>query len=121
MKKFNLKKFNKGIGSLTEVLIASIIFIIAVFGILSSMTMIAPQAEESSDRLKAAYAGKHVLDQLRSQIDADSWNDTSGELSVGTHNRCVDGHFVEWTVTEIGTDGLLRRLEVSVEPNDPSC
>src|SRR3990172_3710705 len=71
---------NNGFGSLIEVIITSVIFVIATFGIISTVSMLKPKESDSSKKLEAAYVAKGVLDELRGSVDAASWNTVGSPL-----------------------------------------
>lgn len=65
----------------------------------------------STDKLKAAYAAKGFLDDLRQQVRADTWD--SGNLVPGTYNTTVNGYSVSYTVSDVA--GLnLRQVNLSI-------
>ena len=66
--------------TITEVVVAALIFAIATAGILATATSMRKPATESSEEVTAAFLAKRILDDLRSQLDANSWiqNQTDG-------------------------------------------
>lgn len=108
---------NQGFASVVEVIVTSVIFILAAAGILTTISMLRPQGEESARKLQAAYIGKGIIDDLRSQIDARTWNDSGGNFAVGTPYtiNSIDGVY---NVTYFFEDvpGLgLRKLTMNVD------
>ncbi|MBF0384672.1 MAG: hypothetical protein HQL27_02255 [Candidatus Omnitrophica bacterium] len=94
-----LKK--SGFASLLEITIAAIIFVIAGIGIFTTIAMFRPQATGSTNRLKAAYIGKYMLDELRSGVDANTWNTPSSNLfwpTPGTKLRTITINSVDYTI-----------------------
>ncbi|HPN87973.1 MAG TPA: hypothetical protein PLH56_01390 [Candidatus Omnitrophota bacterium] len=100
-----LKK-NNAFASIIEVVITSIIFVIASFGIFATITALRPQAEQSSTKLQAIYIGKQVTDELRAQVDAEIWNTTS-LLTPKTYNQTIEPYNVSYTVSDVS--GLKAR------------
>ena len=104
---------NKGMASMMEILVASFIFLVAVFGVVSSISLLNPHSTSASKRLQAAYLAKDILDELRGKITATSWNDAGGDLAVGSHTRTVGSFTVTWTVTD-AAGGTLRQITIAV-------
>ena len=115
-----LKRINtrKGFASLVEIVVTSVIFLLAGVGIFTSIAMLRPHGGESSKKLEAGYIAKRVLDQLRSSVDASTWDDPdpASPLHPGLHT-CSIGDF---TVTYILiNDAVLdvRQLFMNVTYN----
>ncbi|MFT7538660.1 MAG: Tfp pilus assembly protein PilV [Lysobacterales bacterium] len=114
----------QGFGSIIEVTIAAIIFTIAAFGLMSSITMLSPETAISSQRLEAAYIGRSLLDELRSDVDASSnWLDAGHPLYSGTTiNRTISLGTIQYNVSYRLEDipGLdVRRMTMNIEyPDD---
>jgi hypothetical protein len=107
----DLKK--KGFASITEVIVTSIIFVLATAGILTTLSMLRPHGGESSQKIEAAYLGKGIIDDLRKEIDAGTWN--SGRLSIGQHNLGpIDGYTVSYTVTQLPPPANARHLVMNI-------
>lgn len=107
-----------GFASIMEVIVSSIIFIIAAFGIFSSISMIRPHGAESSKKLEAAYIGREVIDDIRGQVDARTWDQPSSLLATGVNRAETIGDFnVTWRLEDV--PGMnLRKLEMKVEYPD---
>ena len=75
---------NKGFASVVEVIVTSVIFVLAAAGILTTVSMLRPQGEESGKKLEAAYIGKGIIDDLRGQIEQGTWTDDPGPFAVNT-------------------------------------
>lgn len=69
--------------TLVEVIISSVIFALAMAGVYASVSQLRQPATESSQEVTAAFLGKQILDKLRTQINAQSWNMVSGNLMAG--------------------------------------
>ena len=94
--------------SIIEVIVTSVIFIIAAFGIMSTLATSQPQSTNSAKRLKAAFIGRQFLDELRTKVDARTWDQGNNDLSVGTHGPItVDGYdgAIRWTINQQIVDG----------------
>lgn len=71
--------------TMTEVVIATVIFSLAMAGVFASIANLREPAVESSQEVTAAFIGKRVLDDLRSAVNAESWNDpATGRLLANT-------------------------------------
>lgn len=96
---------------MVEVIVTSIIFSMAFIGVYLTMTSMHTKGTVSTDKLKAAYAAKGLLDDLRQQVRADTWD--SGNLVPGTYNTTVNGYSVSYTVSDVA--GLnLRQVNLSI-------
>lgn len=93
--------------TITEVIVASVIFTLAMAGILTSISHLRQPAVESSQEVTAAFLGKKILDDLRTQVSAQTW-ETNSLLSLGTHTNTV-------TVS-----GIAYNISYLVEPDDLS-
>ncbi len=99
MRRFHIQDISHNGFSITEVVVATLIFSLAVAGFFSAVTMLSQPAEVSNEEVTAAYLGKRILDEMRKSVDADpsKWNSTDpaqNPLSVGTHafaNVVIDG------------------------------
>ncbi len=107
-----LKK--EGFSSLVEVIVTSLIFALAAFGILTTVSILRPEGANSSQRLQAAYAGKQLIDDLRSYVDARSWNNATGPLAVGIlHNQTIGNFSINYILEDM--PGLnLRKLTMNI-------
>lgn len=77
------RKKNKNTGfTITEVIIATLIFSLAMAGVFASISQLRQPAVESSQEVTAAFLGKKILDDLRGDVNQDTWN--SGNLVAGT-------------------------------------
>jgi len=110
-----------GFASLTEVIVAAIVFAIATAGILATVSFLKPQSSISAKRLAAAYAAKDLLEKFRAEVHwntaTDDWGE--GDLAVGGPytDQVPCGSLtcdVEWTVTDVFGDGRLRRVEMTI-------
>ena len=81
-----------GIASITEVVMAATIFVLAAAGVLAAVSFLRPQGADSARRLQAAYVGKGVVDRLRSEVTADTW--TSGNFSSGVTHVWTEGEYI---------------------------
>lgn len=71
--------------TLIEVIVASIIFIMTAAGLLATISAISRPAAISERELTAATIARGVIERLRKDIDAESWSDSTGNLSIGSH------------------------------------
>lgn len=96
---------------MVEIVVTSIIFSMAFIGVYLTMSSMHSKGTVSTDKLKAAYAAKGFLDDLRQQVRADTWD--SGNLVPGTYNTTVNGYSVSYTVSDVA--GLnLRQVNLSI-------
>ncbi len=98
---------------MTEVIITAVIFTIAAAGVFTVLSTFRVQGTQSTKRLEAAYAGKSVIENLRSSVSAESWNDPASPLAVGTHQQTVGNFQIIYTLTDIPNLGV-RKLTMDV-------
>ncbi|MCA9401243.1 MAG: hypothetical protein KC713_06425 [Candidatus Omnitrophica bacterium] len=109
---------NSGFASFVEIVITSIIFIIASLGIFTSISAIQPQSIDSVHKLEAAYYGKRVIEELYNLVDARTWNDGSSYLTPDTvfsrtYVTADADIVVNWMLTDVS--GLpLRHMDMNV-------
>ncbi|HOY09885.1 MAG TPA: hypothetical protein PLB05_07405 [Candidatus Omnitrophota bacterium] len=60
--------------SITEVIIATLIFSFVVGGSISAISALKKPAYASKGDVTAAYLAKQILEELRSDVRADNWN-----------------------------------------------
>ena len=113
----NLKE-KKGFASVIEVIITAIIFTFAAVGIFTALSSLRPHGADSARRLEAAYVGKQVVEELRSQVDARTWSDANSLLSPGPHSRTVGHYTINYYISDV--PGLeLREMQMNVFDNNP--
>lgn len=108
---------NEGFASIVEVIVTSVVFVIAAFGVLSTITMFKPHSEESSRTMEAAYIGKGIIDDLRQQVSAEDWNVPGSVLWPDTYSTTIvtDPGGINYTIDYVITDvGLARRLTMTI-------
>ena len=103
---------NQGFASLVEVIVTSIIFVLAAFGIFTVVSMLQPHGQEAARRLEAAYYARSVLDELRAEVDARIWDNAVSNLHPGqTYTRDFNYYRVTWLPT---ADPVLNIRDVSM-------
>lgn len=93
--------------SITEVVVAAIIFSLAAAGMYATIVSFNKPAATFSEASQAAFIGKQVLESLRPSINQESWdsvNSLVNPLSLGTHN---------WTAVTV--DGISYNGNYLVE------
>lgn len=106
-------KREEGFASMIEVIVTSVIFIIAAAGILTTVSMLKPVTTISTKKIEAAYIGKGIMDQLRKEVDAATWNSPASPLAPGTHNVPAGDYNVTYVISE-EPGSNLRRLTMNV-------
>lgn len=93
-----LKK--KGFASVLEVIVTAVIFMLAAFGIMTTVSMLRPHTLEVSREVEAAYHAKNMMDYLRGQVDAATWD--TGLLATGaTHSDTIGDYTINWSLTDV--------------------
>ena len=103
---------------MTEVIVATVIFTLAMAGVFASISQLREPAVESTQEVTAAFLGKRILEDLRSQVNGASWN-TTGNLVYGTYtmaNVVVSGktYFPVYTVTSDPNGTNARKVTLNV-------
>lgn len=109
-------KINKqdGFGSFIEVVITAIIFVVAAFGIYTSISMFRPQAKETETRLYVAYVAKTLLTDLLTNVDANSWYDTNGLLTPDILRSDIFGTYTVNYFLEDVPGEPVRKLTMNI-------
>ena len=115
---FKILKQNKAFASFVEIIVTSVIFLLAGLGIFTSISMLRPHGSESAQKLEAAYIGKRVLDQLRGAVDASTWNLASSPLAPNVpHSQNINGYIVNYVLVDMpGLD--IRQLFMNIYYQD---
>ena len=104
--------------SLVEVMVAGVIFSIAVVGVFSSLAAVKKPIHTSDKSLDAALCGQQVLEGLRASVDASNWNEDSSPLKLkpdyapASVGACV-GYTLEYAVTDAGNGARKVTLTVA--------
>ena len=106
-----LKK--KGFVSIIEVIVTSVIFILAAFGIFSSISMLRLPSFDSSKRLDAAYTGRKFIENLRNSISISAGIYTAGTLYTNTVPGGLANYTIKWYVKDDASTGV-RQLYMNV-------
>lgn len=89
-----------GFASVLEVIVTAVIFMLAAFGILTTVSMLRPHTLETSREVEAAYHAKNMMDYLRGQVDAATWD--TGPLATGVvHSNTIGDYTINWELTDV--------------------
>lgn len=110
-------KQKKGFASFVEIVITSVIFVVAALGILASISLLRSHGTNSSQRLEASYLAKQMIDQLRANVDARIWDNTdSGLVPLQRYSTSVGEYTINWYLTNV--ENLpIRELFLNVYAN----
>ncbi len=122
----SMKKLNQNSGfSMTEVVVAAVIFAISVAGFLSTSASLRQPGAKTERRLQASYIGKQVLEDLRVDLNPTNW--TGGSLAEGTFNLLpitANGiqYRVTYTVTSLDPSDINapRKVDLTISWDEPS-
>ncbi len=78
------KQSNEGGFSFIEIVVASVIFSITTVGVLTTFSLLRQPAKDTDKKLQASYMAERLLEELRSQVDASTWNTAGGSLDPNT-------------------------------------
>ena len=85
-----------------EVIVTAVIFMIAAFGIMTTVSMLRPHNLEVSREIAASYHARNMMDYLRGQVDAAAWGANTGPLStIGTHTQTIGDYTINWSLTAV--------------------
>ena len=100
--------------SIVEIIVTSVVFIIAAGGILSTVAMFRPQGKEAALKIEAAYIGKGIIDDLRQQVNAEQWYNLSymSGLSVGSYSNTIGIYTIDYEITQ--PDSSYRKLTMNI-------
>ena len=105
-----------GFASLIEVIVTTVIFVLAALGIFTTTTMLRPHGVASSQKLEAAYIGKRKVEELEGKVDARMWDNTTSPIYPGSHNEIISGMYGTYNVIwEIGDATGYRTLNMSID------
>ena len=103
------KTFREGF-SITEVIIAALIFSLVVAGSIAAVSALKKPAYASKEDITAAYLAKQILEELRSDVNAEEWN--SGGLNP---NGGPGGDGIYNNLTAVTIDGITYTPSYQVE------
>ena len=109
---------NQGFASIVEIVVTTIVFVIAAAGILSTMIMFRPLGKEASLKVEAAYIGRGIIDDLRQQVNAEDWNDPGSSLAPGTYTTTIGIYTIDYEITDEPNLGY-RKLTMNITYPDP--
>jgi len=111
-----LKILKKQGFSFVELIVTSVILVISFVCILTTISSLQPQEQISSRKLEAALFAKSLASELRSQVDASTWD--TGNLAVNVPgsphilNNPPAGWDVRWDVTDV--NAFLRQIVFTI-------
>ncbi len=78
--------------TITEVVIATLVFSIVVGGAISALSALKKPAYASKEEVTAAYLAKQILEELRTDVSAENWdsgglNPNGGPSANGTYDN----------------------------------
>ena len=100
--------------SIVEALVASLILTISVVGVFATMSAQKAPTASADKRVQAALAGKQFLEDLRSKVDATTYNQSGGPFDPATNPHgpfVVNGYTINYNVTAVGN---ARKVDLSV-------
>ena len=110
--------------TLVEVVVSSVILLIAIAGVLASASALRRPAVGSDKRSIAALYGKQILDDLRTQIEPAVWNELNGPFATAI-NHPVPGEYAginfsgEYEVFDVTQGGNIIAKRVDLRINWP--
>lgn len=94
---------------MVEVIVAAVVFTLAAAGVLTAVSRARLPVSASDRRLQAATYGKQVLDQLRSDVSENTWNNSN--WIIGNHDISGGGFNAYYVVTN---DPVLGGKQVNL-------
>lgn len=117
----NKSKNNQSGFTLTELVVSAMIFSLSVAGLLATVSSLNRPSADSFEDVQAAYLGQEVLEDLKKEIDASVWDETTSNLAIGEHEfgpftRQGISYNVIYTVNADASGG--RWVDLTVQWND---
>jgi len=109
MRLFNLQHNSSGF-TLVEITVAALIFSLAITGLFATITSLNRPSAEAFEEVQAAYIAKGVLEELRSAIDAQIWENPDPESYA-----LVEGE--TYTLDPVEYEGLNYSISYEVTGN----
>jgi type II secretory pathway pseudopilin PulG len=109
-------RLRQGGFSIAEAVIAAMVFIIAVTGVLATIGNIKKPSVRTDRSLTAAYVGQKVLEDMRNEVDAGTWD--TGPLKVGPNPRPCPNAVANCTYS-VDEDPVSHAREVTVNVTWP--
>lgn len=105
--------------TITETLVASVVFMTAVIGVMATMNVGTSDMVVSQEEIDAAYYGKQVMEDLRAKVDARNWakggggpmDPDAGVIAYGTMGPYTATYDVEEDDAQWGT---ARKVTVTI-------
>lgn len=101
--------------TMTEIIVATVIFTLGIAGLFTTISSLRQPAIESTQEVTAAFIGKRILEDLRGEVNAASWD--SGKLATGTHTMSpinVDGRSYNATYTVLNDPAGTNARQVTL-------
>jgi Tfp pilus assembly protein PilV len=102
--------------TILEVIISGVLFALVAVGAIAAVAALKQPVATSREDINAAYLGKQILEQLRSYVDADDWNDPTNKLDP---NGGPGGDGVYNHLTPVIIDGVSYTYSYKVRA-DPA-
>ena len=71
--------------TMVEIVVATLVFALAIAGLLATIQSLNRPAVESFEEVQAAYVARQILEDLRLSIDAETWDNTNSPLKPTTN------------------------------------
>ncbi len=103
--------------SMTEVIVASVIFVVASAGVLATIVQTRVSGRGSEARMVAGLCGKEILDSLNKSVAGSTWS--TGVLTLGAHAVTVASYpnctsMTSASYTVVAGFGTTRQVTVTV-------
>jgi len=101
--------------SITEAMTAAIVFVIAATGVFATLGNIKKPSARTDRSLTAAYLGQQVLEDMRTNVDAGTWDNANSEMSLGAHSgsKSVNGVTYPYAYT-VAQDPVSNARQVMI-------
>jgi prepilin-type N-terminal cleavage/methylation domain-containing protein len=94
--------------TLVEVVISTVIFTIVAAGLYASVSTLRKPAMDTTKKINASFVGKQILEELRNDVSADTWNNGGPLVPSGT----------PYVLPDVTVGGITYHPQYIVE-NDP--
>ncbi len=104
--------------SIAEAVIAAMVFVIAATGVFATIGNIKKPSARTDRSLTAAYVGQQVLEDMRTNVDAGTWDDPGSPLSLGAHNGSKSVNGVDYPYSyNVVQDPVSKARQVNITVN----
>ena len=113
--------------TMVEVIISALVFALAAAGIFATVSSLTHPSQESQEDVTAAFVGKKIFDNWRSQVSTDNWGSAPfNQVDAGWQDfpdspiETIDGttYYGEYRVDAVSNTNAIKVTVNICWPND---